>query len=249
MNLPCAKFTLKIYRGAANHQYWEEFELPFHSDANVISALLEIQKNPTNRQGQKTTPVVWEQACLEEVCGACSMLINGIPRQACTALIRDCIHSNSNVVRLAPLTKFPLIRDLQVDRSYLFEVLKKMRAWMDSSSCMNREQFGSRLSSYLQQTLYPLATCMTCGCCSESCPQVNEKSNFIGPAAIAQVRLFNAHPAGCSDKSFRLQAVLGNDGIACCGNSRNCARVCPKKIPLTESIPAIAREVLKFFYE
>jgi len=80
-------FVLKIYRGNPGKQYWEEFELPLKPFSNVISALMEIQKNPVNRQGKKVTPVVWEQGCLEEVCGSCSMLINGKPRQACSALV------------------------------------------------------------------------------------------------------------------------------------------------------------------
>ena len=37
--------------------------------------------------GQTGPPVVWECNCLEEVCGACTMLVNGRVRQACTALV------------------------------------------------------------------------------------------------------------------------------------------------------------------
>ena len=73
-------FVLKIYRGSPGKQYWEEFELPFDPHSNVISALMDIQKNPVTRQGVKVEPVVWGQGCLEEVCGSCSMLINGKPR-------------------------------------------------------------------------------------------------------------------------------------------------------------------------
>ena len=80
------KFILEVYRGIPGHQYWEEFELELQPFANVISSLMEIQKNPINRKGVKVEPVVWESGCLEEVCGSCSMLINGKPRQACTAL-------------------------------------------------------------------------------------------------------------------------------------------------------------------
>jgi len=33
-------------------------------------------------------------------------------------------------VRLEPLSKFPVIRDLAVDRSVLFENLKRVKAWV-----------------------------------------------------------------------------------------------------------------------
>ena len=74
-------FVLKVFRGTPSHQYWEEFELELKPYLNVISALMEIQKNPINRQGKRVTPVAWEQGCLEEVCGSCSMLVNARPRQ------------------------------------------------------------------------------------------------------------------------------------------------------------------------
>ena len=47
-----------------------------------------------------------------------------------------------------------------------------------------------------RQWAYELSKCMTCGVCLEACPNVNDRSSFIGPAAISQVRLFNAHPTG-----------------------------------------------------
>ena len=39
--------------------------------------------------GRKVAPVVWECNCLEEVCGACAMVINGRPRPACSALVEE----------------------------------------------------------------------------------------------------------------------------------------------------------------
>ncbi len=236
-------YILAIFRGTPEYQYWEEFELPFHDEANVISALMEIQKNPINRAGQKTTPVTWEQGCLEEVCGSCSMLVNGVPRQACTALIRDYTQGGSGTITLAPLTKFPLVRDLQVDRTALFDALKKVHAWVD---CVDH---NVEVSPEAQKELYPLSTCMTCGCCYESCPQVNRHSRFVGPAAISQARLFHLHPANQSCKSARLRAIRAEDGISACGNAQNCVRVCPKKIPLTESIAVMGREAIKGLFE
>ena len=89
-------FNLKIYRGSPGKQYWEEFVCDLVPMANVISCLMEIQKNPVNAKGEKVSPVVWEQGCLEEVCGSCSMLVNGVPRQACTALIRPILEKTEN---------------------------------------------------------------------------------------------------------------------------------------------------------
>jgi len=241
-----SRFTLHIFRGTPGKQYWEDFELEFHPNMNVIAALMEIQKNPVNKEGKKVTPVAWEQGCLEEVCGSCSMLVNGRPRQSCTALIEPYLtETKSDTITLAPFTKFPLIRDLHVDRTRMFEALKKVKAWIPVDGSWDPATFGSKISQEVQEAMYVLSTCMTCGCCSESCPQVSDKSPFMGPAAMSQIRLFNAHPVGKLQKAERLREALGEEGIAGCGNAQNCVKVCPKKIPLTESIAAIGRETSK----
>jgi succinate dehydrogenase / fumarate reductase iron-sulfur subunit len=239
------RFIVKILRGTPQNQYWEEFEHTFYPGANIVSILMDIQKNPVNRQGLKTTPVAWEQGCLEEVCGSCSMLINGKPRQACTALIAKLIREQGSTITLAPFTKFPLIRDLVVDRTSMFEALKKVRAWVSVDGSWDNQEHGPKISPEVQEAMYVLSTCMTCGCCSESCPQVNDKSPYMGPAAMSQVRLFNANPTGALQKSERLRATLSEEGIAGCGNAQNCVRVCPKRIPLTESLAIIGREASK----
>ncbi len=237
------KYILKIYRGSPGKQYWEEFELERRPGENVISALMEIQKNPINRKGEKVTPVVWEQGCLEEVCGSCSMLINGYPRQACTALIENYLReSKKKVITLAPFTKFPLVRDLIVDRSFMFENLKKVQGWIETEGS-HEIGFGPLISQGKQEVMYALSTCMTCACCMEACPQVNKHSKFIGPAAVSQVRLFNAHPTGKMQRRKRLRPMMEEGGISDCGNAQNCVEVCPKNIPLTDSIAVIGRDV------
>lgn len=238
-------FILKVLRGVRGKQFWEEFEVKLQPFMNINSALMEIQKNPINRKDEKVAPVAWEQGCLEEVCGSCSMLINGRPRQACTALVESYLKATgNNTITIAPFTKFPLVRDLVVNRDAMFENLKRVNAWIDVDDAFDRGH-GPKISPQLQETMYRLSTCMTCACCSEACPQVNAKSEFIGPAPISQARLFNAHPVGALQKEKRLRSLLQKGGIADCGNAQNCVQVCPKNIPLTESISVIGRETTK----
>jgi succinate dehydrogenase / fumarate reductase iron-sulfur subunit len=76
----------------------------------------------------------------------------------------------------------------------------------------------------------------------EACPQYIPPSGFIGPAPIAQALLFNAHPTGSVDGDDRLEVLSGPGGIADCGNSQNCVKVCPKDIPLTDAIARAGRD-------
>ncbi|HSI66316.1 MAG TPA: succinate dehydrogenase iron-sulfur subunit [Planococcus sp. (in: firmicutes)] len=217
--------------------YWEKFELPYRQNMNVISALMEIRRNPVNIDGKTTSPINWDMGCLEEVCGACSMVINGKARQSCTALIDQL----EQPIRLQPMRTFPVVRDLIVDRSRMFESLKKVKAWVPIDGTYDLGE-GPRMPERKRQWAYELSKCMTCGVCLEACPNVNDKSDFMGPAPLSQVRLFNAHPSGAMNRDERLNAIMGEGGLASCGNSQNCVESCPKGIPLTTSIAALNRE-------
>ncbi|TAA72765.1 succinate dehydrogenase iron-sulfur subunit [Planococcus salinarum] len=217
--------------------YWEKFELPYRMNMNVISALMEVRRNPINMEGEKTTPVAWDMNCLEEVCGACSMVINGKARQSCTALVDQL----EQPIRLQPMKTFPVVRDLVVDRSTMFNTLKKLKAWIPIDGTHDLGE-GPRMPERKRQWAYELSKCMTCGVCLEVCPNVNDKSDFIGAAPISQVRLMNAHPTGAMNRDERLNLLMGPGGIQRCGMAQNCVESCPKGIPLTTSISAMNRE-------
>jgi succinate dehydrogenase / fumarate reductase, iron-sulfur subunit len=234
--------TVKRQASPEEASYLETFKIPYKSRMNVISVLMAIQENPVNDRGVTVAPVVWEQACLEEVCGSCTMRVNGKVRQACSALIDKMPHSGGVYrVLLEPMSKFPTVRDLIVDRSLMFENLKKIQGWIPIDGTYDLGP-GPKMSQKEQQLAYDFARCMSCGCCLEACPQVSEKSGFIGPAALGQVRLFNSHPTGALNKEDRLEAISGPDGIASCGNAQNCVQVCPKEIPLTRAIAELNRD-------
>ena len=153
--------------------YTEEFELPYRPGMNVISALMEIQRNPVNKDGKSIAPVCWESNCLEEVCGACSMVINGKPRQACAALIDKL----EQPVRIEPMKTFPVVRDLVIDRTRMFNALKRVKAWIPIDGTYDLGP-GPRMPEKKRQWAYELSKCMTCGVCLEACPNVNEKQTL-----------------------------------------------------------------------
>jgi succinate dehydrogenase / fumarate reductase, iron-sulfur subunit len=219
---------------------WEEFEIPYRAGMNVTSALMEIAANPVTREGKKTTPITYDSNCLEEVCGSCAMLINGRARMACSALLDQL----EKPIKLEPFSKFPVIRDLSVDRSVLFENLKRVKAWVPVDGTYDLGS-GPRMTNEDQEEAYPLSRCISCCCCMEACPQFNEDTGFVGAATISQVRLFNTHPTGQALKRERLSALMGDGGIQECGYAQNCVEICPKDIPLTKSISEVGGQVMK----
>lgn len=243
-NAKTIRFIITRQDNPDSKPYKEEFEIPYRPNMNVISALMEIQRNPVNAEGANTTPVCWESNCLEEVCGACSMVINGKARQACTALVDKL----EQPIRLEPMRKFPVVRDVVVDRERMFDGLKRIKAWIPIDGTYDLGP-GPRMAETKRQWAYELSKCMTCGVCLEVCPNVNEQTSFIGAYALSLVRLYNAHPTGEMNKEERLETLMEDGGIKGCSNSQNCVRSCPKGIPLTTSIAAINRDTTTHMFK
>ena len=239
---PARKVRIRIKRqdGPGKPSRWEDFDVPVPVGANVISCLQWICANPKTVEGKTTQPPVWDSGCLEEVCGACTMVINGKVRQSCSCLIDEYAPNDGDVITLEPMTKFPVVRDLWVDRDRMFNQLKRIKAWVPIDGTYDLGP-GPRSTIEKQSMRYQISECMTCGCCLEACPQYLQDNQFIGANAIAQVRLFNEHEVGASLKADRLDTLMGSGGLNDCGNAQNCVKVCPKHIPLTEAIAAIGR--------
>lgn len=241
--------------------YWQHFDVPYEPNMNVISVLQRIAALARSEDGQPVPPVAWDCSCLEEVCGSCTMLINGRTRMACSALV-DSLLDESDEIELRPMSKFPVVRDLCVDRSRLFRSLERVKAWVPVDGSYDHGP-GPRVSPEEQEDAYPLSTCISCGCCLEACPQFTKidvvrrddesqeafetrrrsefDEGFVGPHAISQAMLFNSHPIGKMIADERMESLTSQGGIQMCGNAQNCVAVCPKRIPLTRSIARAGR--------
>ena len=238
--------TVRVLRQDSPHDasHWETFNVPYEEGMNVTTVLLRIAAHPETADHHATTPVAYDVNCLEEVCGSCTMIINGRVRQGCSALV-DTLLKDASELELRPMTKYPVVRDLVVNRSRMFDRLKQIKGWIPVDGYHDLGP-GPRVHPRVQEQAYPISRCMTCGCCTEACPQFNEKSDFIGPMAVAQAILFNMHPTGEALADDRLAVLSGPGGITDCGNSQNCVKVCPKEVPLTEAIARAGRDTTTY---
>lgn len=260
------KVNVRILRqdGPGKQSYWERHQVEYEPDMNVISVLQKVAAQAKNVEGKKVCPVAWDCGCLEEVCGSCTMVINGRVRQSCSALVDRLHEENPEEIELRPMSKFPVVRDLMVDRSRLFRSLQRVKAWVPVDGYYDMGA-GPRIPRGQQEQNYPLSQCMSCGCCLEACPQFTKievlrapgeteedyqkrknaafDQGFVGAHAISQAMLFNGHPTGSNMASERLEALMQPGGVQDCGNAQNCVAVCPKEIPLTTSIGRAGRAV------
>ncbi len=267
-----SSFEVRVLRQEAPGEpnLWERHQVTYEPNLNVISVLQKIASQATTSDGKSTSPVAWDCNCLEEVCGACTMLVNGQTRQACSALVDKLLAEEPGGIELRPMSKFPVVRDLVVDRGRMFRALERVHAWIPVDGYGDRGA-GPRESQDGQEVRYPLSECMTCGCCVEACPQFSKveltqqmdetdeqfaqrkaaayDQSFLGAAAISQSMLFNEHPTGHMNADERLEELMGPGGLQMCGNAQNCVAVCPKEIPLTTSIARAGRQTTGYAFK
>ena len=212
---------LRKDRGS-DRQYMQSFSVKVEDEnASVATALtlLDGREELLDTEGKKAAPIEWERNCLQKKCGACAMRINGKPRLACEARLREFGGS----VLLEPLRKFPVIADLLVDRQILHENLKTMKAWLTEEASLNEKNAA---------VAYEGSRCLQCGCCLEVCPNFYPGGTFSGTAALAPtVRLLSELPASAGEELRRAYRKHIFNG---CGKSLACRNICPAGLDVDE---------------
>lgn len=221
----------------------EEFEVAVVANMTVHDCLEAIRRKPETLAGAKVSAVAWEAPCLEESCGACTMLINGSARLACSTTVAS-VSPKGQPITLEPLSKLRVERDLIVDKSPMRAALERVHAWVTLGD-MSARAAVPRESQEQQQRRLELSACIGCGACLEACPEYQRGGAFVGAAAINRAHSLNQHAAGAMEKRKRVRSLMQDGGVADCGKAQACVEVCPKQIPLTESISKVARDATK----
>ncbi len=219
------RYLLKILRRERGSQESCFQSFYYETDsaaATVASALVYLNglDELTDDGGRPARPIEWECSCLQKKCGACAMVINGRPRLACGALLSE---TKNGEVTVEPLRKFPVICDLVVDRSILFENLKTLRLWLRNDADMDERY---------QDIAYGASECIQCGCCLEVCPNFYAGGSFFGMATVPiTTRLL----AEMTPKEYaEIAKLYAKHTFAGCGKSLACKNVCPKGIDTEE---------------
>lgn len=97
------------------------------------------------------------------------MVINGHPALACGVFINT---DDTEILRLEPLTKFPVVEDLIVDRSVIWERQKEALMYLGIRKHPDPKEHDHQ---------YSAAKCLKCGLCLEVCPNyLGAKDDFYG---------------------------------------------------------------------
>ncbi|MBL8659034.1 MAG: succinate dehydrogenase/fumarate reductase iron-sulfur subunit [Rhodospirillales bacterium] len=209
--------------------FFQTYSVPCQEEWVVLDAL-----NYVKDEMDRTLSYRW--SCHMFVCGSCGMAINGEPKLACKAFLRD----YQTKIRIEPLSNFPIERDLVIVQDDFIEKLESVKPYIIPKQEKPIDQ-GEYLQTPAQLKAYKqYSMCINCLLCYSACPQYALEEKFIGPAALALAHRYNMDSRDVG-RSAREHVVASHDGIWACSFVGACSQVCPKDVD-----PAGAIQQVKF---
>lgn len=213
---------------------WQEYEVEADRGTTVLDALLKI------REEQDPTLVV-RYSCRQAVCGSCGMMINGKQRLACFTRV---LELDSDIIEVAPLKNYRIIKDLVTDFMDLFAKEKLIAPYIIRAE---EEEILKPTGMYLQKpdellSYLQFADCIECGICISACPTVSTDPLFLGPMILNRAYRFSVDSR---DKGLdkRLPVVDSEHGCWRCHFAAACSNVCPKGVDPAKAIQFLKRMV------
>lgn len=220
---------IKRQQNSESEAYWQSFR--YDGDTHVtVSAVLDALNYTDDLfdvDGNPTLRIRWECSCMQAVCGGCAMVINGVPALACSTFADEV---KGEELVLEPLSKFPVVADLIVDRSIIYENLISAKAYLDSVAKSDARQ-------HKQQ--YSVAKCLKCGLCLEVCPNYRPGGEFFG--AVLANESYLVASQSTNKKSQVIKEYKAHFGAGC-SKALSCQSVCPVKIETITSIMRMNRK-------
>ena len=209
--------------------YWQRFRYvrPKHVTVAAVLDALNYTDDLLDADGNAAARIRWECSCMQAVCGGCAMVINGVPALAC-ATFADEVKGEELI--LEPLSKFPVVADLIVDRSVIYENLIRAKAYLENLATSDKRQ-------YAQQ--YSVAKCLKCGLCLEVCPNYHPGGEFFGAVLANESYLLASQT---TDKQSQAVQSYKTHFAAGCSKALSCQTVCPMGIETLTSILRMNRK-------
>lgn len=185
------------------------------------------------RKGEE--PVCFEHDCREGICGACGLVINGIPhgpnRGTTTCQLHMRFFKDGDEITIEPLRSraFPVIKDLMVDRSALDRIMQA-GGFITVRTGSAPEANTILVPKENAELAMDAAECIGCGACIAACP--NGSATLFISAKVAHLGLLPQGQPERMERVHRMFVQAEKEGFGYCSNYRECEAVCPKRISI-----------------
>ncbi|MDT8371805.1 MAG: succinate dehydrogenase/fumarate reductase iron-sulfur subunit [Gammaproteobacteria bacterium] len=227
-------FTLHIWRqhDANSQGNFEQHQIDVSEDTSFLE-MLDALNEQLIQTGQEA--IAFDFDCREGICGSCNLVINGTPHgkhratTTCQQYMRDYAGENELWIEPWRATAFPIIKDLIVDRS-AFDRIIQAGGYIEIRTGSAPEANTMPVEKHIADDAFDAATCIGCGACVAACPNASA-TLFVA----AKVSHLGSLPQGQMDHQRARKMLLAMDeqGFGGCSNYRECERVCPKEISVS----------------
>ena len=241
------KYTLHVWR-QKNSELKGKFVIYQANDISPDMSFLEMLDLVNEELGSNgIDSIAFDYDCREGICGACSLMINGIahgPEAATTACQLHMRHfKDGSDIYIEPwrAKAFPVIRDLVTDRK-AFDRIIQAGGFISVNSGGTKDANNILISKVDADKAMDAAACIGCGACVAACK--NASAMLFVSAKVAQLSLL---PQGQVERSRRVHAMvqqMETEGFGGCTNTLECEAVCPKEISV-EHIARLNREFMR----
>lgn len=238
--------TLKIWR-QKNKNVMGKLETYQAKNVNPDMSFLEML-DVVNEElaGKGAEPIAFDHDCREGICGACSLVINGIPhgpeRRTTVCQLHMRHFKDGDVVTVEPwrAKPFPVVKDLIVDRSALDRIIEA-GGFVSARTGSAPEANSILVPKENAERAMDAAACIGCGACVAACPNASAML-FVG-AKVSHLALL---PQGAVERKRRVEQMVRKmdaEGFGNCTNHFECEAACPKRI----SVSFIAKMNREYF--
>ena len=153
------------------------------------------------------------------------MMVNGKPSLTC----KDAVSDYGNRIDVAPLSNFPIVRDLIVELEAFMQKLKSVKPWIVKAKERALEEGAHHQSPEQLEEFKQFSYCINCMLCYSACPVVAQEPDFLGPAAAALGHRYNldSRDEGAEERN---EVFRGDGTIFHCSYANECSEVCPKNV-------------------
>ncbi|MBK8237398.1 MAG: succinate dehydrogenase/fumarate reductase iron-sulfur subunit [Deltaproteobacteria bacterium] len=245
--LQVVRVRLKIWRQSGPNDTsagLRDYELEADEHMSLLETL-DLLNAGLIRKGE--LPVAFEHDCREGICGACSLVVNGVPHGPRAATTTCQIHmrefKSGETITLEPFRarSFPVIKDLVVDRSS-FDRVMAAGGYVSVRTGAAPDANAMPIGKHTAEKAFDYAACIGCGACVAACPNASAML-FVG-AKVSHLSLLPQGKVERSNRVSRMVERMDAEGFGGCTNHGECEAVCPKSIKL-DAIATLNRELMR----
>ncbi|MBI2861651.1 MAG: (2Fe-2S)-binding protein [Chloroflexi bacterium] len=186
------------------------YPVPIAEGDTILHALLHIYE-------ELDSTLAFRHGCRYKRCGTCTVSVNGHPKLACVAKLR-------NGLVIAPMRNVPVVKDLLVDFAWLPEMVAQHQLYIPEA-----KELEKILSQPWEQR--KLWDCTECLACLDTCPDYRHGDpSQAGPFQFVKVAQLHFDPRDQVDR----HAQAARMGVERCADCRRC--YCVVGIPLLRTV-------------